>query len=102
MAIVNAGLCCVDASLVSAAISRQHRRFERPHAVEHIAHERRVRAELARGDAADAAHQPLLADKAVRRADDVERARVQHRLRDFEVEKARRSSSRFVRWLMEP
>ena len=67
----------------------QHRRFERPHAVEHVAHERRVRTELARGDAADAAHQPLLADKAVRRADDVERARVQHRLRDFEVEKAR-------------
>ena len=66
----------------------QNRRFELAHAVEHIAHEGCVRAELARGDTADAAHQRLLADEAVRRADDVERTRIEHRFGDLEIEKA--------------
>ena len=56
--------------------------------VEHIAHERGVRLKLPRGNAAERAHQSRLAHKAVRRADDVEGARVEHRRSDLQVQKA--------------
>ena len=62
--------------------------FELLHRVEHIAHERGVRLKLPRGNAAERAHQSRLAHKAVRRADDVEGARVEHRRSDLQVQKA--------------
>ena len=67
----------------------QHGALQRAHGVKHIPHKRGVRTELARRDAAQIPHQPLFADKAVRRADDVERARIEHRRGDLEVNEAR-------------
>ena len=68
---------------------QHHGRVILPQRVRHVAYQHRVGREFPRRYAAERAHQPLLPDKAVRGADDLERRGIQHGRDDLQVDKAR-------------